>query len=157
MRKTLTLLAAGLLTLSCDDIDCTLNNTVVCKLAFYDSEGNAVQIQDTLDIYTEGIEMPLYNKGTGTSGINIPLSYFKDKDTLQLVVYGDDYLYEDWLIIAKQNTEHFESLNCPVKMFHTLTDVSVTGRSFIDSVSITNPNVEYNNGENIKIYLHTGR
>ena len=141
---------------SCDDIDCTLNNTVECKLAFYDGAGNAVQIKDTLDIYAEGIDLPLFNKGTEIGSIGIPLSYFKGKDTLQLVVYGDGYMYEDWLVITKQNIEHFESLNCPVKMFHTLTDVSVTGESFIDSVSITNPKVEYNNGENIKIYLHSG-
>lgn len=157
MKRILTILIAGLLTMSCDDIDCTLYNIVECKLAFYDADNNALQLNDTLDVYAEGIESPLLNKLKGKSNFAVPLSYFKDKDTLQLIIHGDGYLYEDWLIIEKTNIEHFESLNCPVKMFHTITGVSTSSNSIIDSVSITNPNVEYNNGENIKIYLHTGR
>ncbi|MCQ2222231.1 MAG: DUF6452 family protein [Bacteroidaceae bacterium] len=155
MKKALFILLASLLCWACDDIDCTLNNTVECKLAFYDQDGKPVGILDTLDVYAEGLDDPLYNRATKQTNLGIPLSYYKDRDTLQLVVYGKDYMMEDWLVIEKENIEHFESLNCPVKMFHTLKSVSLMSNEFIDSVTINYPNVEYNNGENIKIYLHT--
>lgn len=139
---------------ACDSIDCSLENTVECKLAFYGSDGESVGIRDTLTITAAGTDSVLFNRGVGTSHVALPLSYYKDKDTLMLTIYGEDYVVKEKLIIEKRSYEHFESLDCPVKMFHTITGVEST-HEIIDSVSIASPLVIYNNGENIKIYLHT--
>lgn len=147
-----TLFALGTLT-ACDSIDCSLYNTVQCVMGFYDSEGNAVQINDTLSITAVPNEEVLFNRGVGVQQVGFPLSYYKDKDTIEIVVWNK---YSEWtqlLVIEKQNIEHFESLDCPVKMYHTLKGVTIQP-GFVDSVKIESPNIEYNNGENIKIYLH---
>lgn len=148
------LIAMGGLT-ACDSIDCTLNNTVECKMTFYNAEGKAVALADTLTITAAGTDSVLYNRGIRVSSVSLPLSYYKDRDTLTLHIYGQDYAIEEQLIIEKSNYEHFESLDCPVKMFHTINGVSST-HTVIDSVRIASPLVQYDNGENIKIYLHTG-
>lgn len=155
MKKILFILAiaAGMLT-GCDSIDCTLNNTVECKMGFYDAKGNPVALTDTLSVLAYGSDSILYNRGIRTGSLGLPLSYYKDKDTLVFLIQGEDYRIQERLIIYKQNYEHFESLDCPVNMFHTLTNLECT-KNVIDSVVIVSPQVEYNNGENIKIYLHT--
>lgn len=159
MKKITSILSLTLLALTsltgCDEADCTLNNIVECKMAFYNREGKAAAMKDTLSIYAESVEMPLLNRGIKVSSVGIPLSYFKDKDTLQLVATGNGYLYEDWVEIEKENIEHFESLDCPVKMFHVLKGVKMLTHEFIDSIRIVEPRVEYYNGENIKIYVRT--
>ena len=148
-----TLIFVAAMLTACDSIDCSLENTVECKIAFYSATGEAVAISDTLTITAAGTDSVLFNRGIRTSKVALPLSYYKDKDTLTLTIYGEDYMLQDQLIIEKKSYEHFESLDCPVKMFHTITGVEST-HHVIDSVSITSPLVIYNNGENIKIYLH---
>ena len=139
---------------SCDSVDCTLYNTVLCQMAFYDNNGLSVEITDTLTVTAAGTDSILYNKGLKTHSVGLPLSYHNDCDTLCLRISGRGYELKDIIYISKTNREHFESLNCPVNMFHEITGVSSTN-NVIDSVRITSPSVIYNNGENIKIYLHT--
>lgn len=136
----------------CDSIDCSLQNTVACRATFYNDRNQQVALTDTLDVLRTATDSVLYNKGIKPSEVHIPLSYYHDRDTLTLRVYGKDYEIRDTLVMEKKNIEHFESLDCPVKMFHTLTSIHST-RHFIDSVKIINPTVNYTNGENIKIYL----
>lgn len=148
-------MVAGMLT-ACDSIDCTLNNTVMCNMSFYNAQGKTVVLLDTLTIRAIGTDSVLYNRAVNTSQISLPLSYYNEADTLLFDFFGEGYRIEDRLVVKKKNYERFESLDCPVKMFHTLTDV-LTTQHLIDSVHIASPKVEYNNGENIKIYLHTDR
>ncbi|MBQ0021159.1 MAG: hypothetical protein KBT39_11645 [Bacteroidales bacterium] len=139
---------------SCDSIDCSLENQVLCQMGFYDATGAPVALTDTLTITAAGTDSVLYNRGIKTSKVGLPLSYYKDGDTLTLTLYGEHYLLQDDVVIKKTNYEHFESLDCPVKMMHVINGVESTNH-FIDSVVVVSPKVEYNNGENIKIYLHT--
>lgn len=140
----------------CDSADCALNNNVLCTIGFYDGNGNQVQVDDTLMVSAAGTDSILYNRGVRTSTFSIPLSYRNACDTLAITVWCDDWEMEDLLYIEKTNVEHFEALECPVNMFHRITAVRSTNY-MIDSVKIAYENVEYNNGENIKIFLHTAQ
>ena len=139
---------------ACDSIDCSLDNQVLCRMAFYDGQGKAVTLADTLTITAQGTDSILWNRGISTSQVELSLSYYQAADTLLLTVTGKDYEMSDRIIIEKENYEHFESLDCPVKMMHRIQRATATNY-FIDSVVVVNPEVVYSNGENIKIYVHT--
>ena len=154
MRMRIVLFVFAVLTLTaCDSIDCSLNNQVLCQMTFCDAEGKTVALADELTITAAGTDSVLWNRGIGTSKVGLPLSYYQAADTLLLTVRGEDYEMSDYIIIEKENYEHFESLDCPVKMMHRITGTSATNY-FIDSVVVVTPGVVYNNGENIKIYVH---
>lgn len=154
LKKILYIWAVVMALVSCDSIDCSLDNQVLCQMGFYDAEGKSVALADTLTITATGTDSVLWNRGVGTSHVSIPLSYYQLADTLLLTICGEDYIMMDEMIIAKESYEHFESLDCPVKMLHAIKGVAASNY-FIDSVVVVSPDVVYNNGENIKIYLHT--
>lgn len=139
---------------ACDSFDCSLNNTVGCTVGFYDERGDAVRLSDTLMVTAVGTDSVLFNRGVNKHELTLPLSYYRDCDSLVLTVWGEDYLVRDTLMVSKTNVENFESLDCPVNMFHRITNARVSG-TFIDSVKVVLPEVEYGEDENIKIYLHT--
>lgn len=143
-----------LLTGACDTVDCSLNNTVLCYLSFYNGEGQKVALADTISISAYGTDQVLYNRGVGKSDIAIPMSYYNEEDTLVLKVWGEDYETEAELAIGKTNTEYFESPDCPVKMFHTITSAYVFAGRFIDSVVVVKPSINFQRDENIRIYVH---
>ena len=148
------LTAVTLLLWTCDSIDCTLNNIVLCRANFYGSDGSAVSITAPLTVTTCGVDSVLINQQSGTSEMKLPLSYWQNEDTLVLTVTGDDYSIRDTIWIAKTNTPHFESPDCPTSMFHIISEVRTT-HSFIDSVTIIKPLVNYEETENLQIYLRT--
>ena len=148
------LIAALLLPASCDTLDCTLYNTVSCQASFY-GDGNAVAITDVLTVMTCGVDSILINQQSGTQTMDLPLSYWQDADTLVFIITGETYALLDTLWIEKENIPHFESPDCPTNMFHRITSTRVT-HSFIDSVTITQPLVNYDQTENLKIHVHTG-
>ena len=157
MRRTvscLLLTAMMLLPWACDSIDCTLYNTVTCQCSFYGSDGSAVSITDPLTVTTCGVDSILINKMSSVSKLDLPLSYWQDADTIVLTVEGEDYAIQDTMWIEKTNTPHFESPDCPTNMFHNLKEIRVT-HNFIDSVNILQPLVNYDQTENLQIYLRT--
>ena len=137
---------------SCDSIDCTLNNIVVMTCNFY-QDGKAVQLNDTLTVTAVGADNPLLNRKLRVSTMALPLSYFNQIDTLLLNVSGEDYTITDTLWIEKTSYTHFESPDCPVNMFHDITSVRST-HLFIDSVTITRPEVNFVEYENIQIHFY---
>ncbi len=157
MKRTtpiLLFIAALLFPASCDTIDCTLYNTVTCQASFY-GDGKAVAITDVLTVTTCGVDSVLINQQRDTQTMNLPLSYWQDTDTLVLIITSDTYALLDTLWIEKENIPHFESPDCPTSMFHRITSARVT-HTFIDSVTITTPLVNYDQAENLKIHVHTG-
>ncbi len=155
MKKTLGILMITATLLSCEGIDCTLNNVVLCHYQFYDSAtGNKISLTDTLTIVACGTDSVLYNIGVGTSSVELPMSYWNEADTLTFHLYGEDYYDRSTLFVNKTNTEHYESPDCPTTMFHYLTGVEWDG-GVIDSVVISRPEVNYLQDENIKVYFHT--
>lgn len=156
MKKTATILVmlCGILLAGCDSVDCSLNNTVLCHYAFYNAEGHPVKLNDTLSITAYGTDSVLYNRGVGKGSFSLPMSYYNAADTLKLQVWSDNYLLEADIAISKNNTEYFESPDCPMNMMHQITNAEVLRGSFIDSIVIIKPSVNYQTDENIRIYLH---
>lgn len=157
MKKSKGFLLASLLTLAglccCDTIDCTLDNTVVMLCNIY-QDGKTVQINDTLTITAQDPSIVLLNRKSGASALKLSLSYFQPVDTLVFHLAGEDYRLTDTLWIEKTSYSHFESPDCPVNMFHHITDIRST-HLFIDSVSITQPDVNFAVHENLQIHLYS--
>ncbi len=142
-----------LLLAACEEIDCSLYNTVSMYAGFY-SDGSAVAITDSLTITTGKAERTLLNSKTNVSNWDLPLSYWQDVDTLVFRVAGTDYQITDTVWITKSNTPHFESPDCPTNMFHEILSVEST-HNFIDSITVIQPYVNYALDENIQVHLYT--
>lgn len=157
ISRTLKLaLWAALLTMlhACDTVDCTLNNKVACTYNFY-SEGAMVQLNDKLTVTACGTDSVLINAENNAKNMVLPMSYWNEADTLVLQVMSATYVLTDTLYVRKSNTSHFESPDCPTTMFHEILSVDCT-HSFIDSVTVVKPSVNYDELENIQIHLHSG-
>ena len=71
------------------------------------------------------------------------MSYTRDQDALFLQLKDTlGNVVHDTIKVNKTNTPHFESVDCPMSYFHTITAVS-TSRHAIDSIILVNPNVTY--------------
>ncbi len=136
---------------SCDTVDCPINNIVNMHCTFY-SDGKIVKLTDTLTVKAMGTDSILLNKAYDVKSISLPLSYTAKEDTFLLEIKGEDYQYVDTLTVTKKSTPHFESPDCPANMFHQILGTSHTS-VFIRSVSITKPEVNYEERENLQIGL----
>lgn len=148
---------------SCTNIDCPLDNQVEMVLNFYsDSTKKAFTLTDTLSVY--GLKgdttQLLFNRAIGQRTIRLPLNVASDRDTLLLrYTSASAETASDTLFVTHQPKAHFESLDCPASVFHTL--AKVEWRAHNDStkfptvrdVLITNPNVAYENVEHLKVFL----
>ncbi len=144
---------------ACDSIDCPINNIVYSTYGFYvatDEGESKVQVSDTLTITAAGTDSVLINRLVRGSGVELPVSYSAATDTL--VFHFTDtagHTRRDTIWIDKENIPHYESPACPASMFHHVTAARWT-RLLVDSVSIANPNINYNASENFKIYFRGG-
>lgn len=153
-RHILQLLAIAVLG-ACENIDCTLNNVVLCHISFYDkTTEKPIQLTDTISVVAVGIDSVLFNKGYNISSLQVPLSYWKDADTLRFVVNTEDDTFESQVIIQKSNTIHYESPDCPMNVFHQIVSATATG-SVIDSIAVSRREVNYLQDENIQIFIRT--
>lgn len=141
----------------CENVDCTLNNVVLCHFSFYDAEtGESVALLDTLTITAEGTDSVLLNRAVGKKDVSVPLSYYQERDTLNFIITTEeDGVIRSSIIIEKSGQVHFESPDCPTTMFHTLRDVRVYSGEVMDSVAITRKEVNYLQDENIRIFVRT--
>ena len=153
------LLAVALLAgvISCESIDCTVNNVVTLNVGFYSSDdGSAFSLTDTLTVTALGTDSVLYNRGRGVASVSLPMSYWQEADTLLLHFAGTDETHDVTLIVGKLNAPHFESPDCPTTMFHEITGTTlVDPTGYVDSVVVAKTSVHYGSLENVKIYLHT--
>lgn len=140
----------------CENIDCTLNNVVLCHISFYDkTTGEPIRLTDTLSVAAEGTDSVLFNKGVNVASLQLPLSYWKDADTLRFIVLTKEgETYESKLTIQKSNTIHHESPDCPMSVFHQILSATANG-SVIDSVAVSRREVNYLQDENIQVYIRT--
>lgn len=154
---------------SCTSIDCSLDSVVVWTLTFFDSETEEpMKLPCLLSVDAEGAGN-LYNRGQGISSMELPMSHGAASDTLYLRwgvdLDSDDegspstYEVTDVLTLAHDNYPHFDAIDCPAAVFHTITDATFSTHNpnafplVIDSVSIIRPQVDYNDVENIRLYL----
>ena len=116
MLLTILILAA------CSSVDCPLNNTVYAN---YKLMGKVTTLPDMLTISTtrqDGSDSILINR----------------QDTL----YFQTNTLIDTVWIEKTNHPHFESVDCGLNYFHTITGVSCTHNA-IDSIVINKKEVTY--------------
>ncbi len=143
---------------ACESTDCPINNVVYSTYGFYaagEDGAVAISVLDTLTVTAAGTDSILVNRLQNGSGVELPVSYSSPTDTL--ILQFTDTLRrrrEDTIWIDKQNIPHYESPDCPASMFHYVTGVRWTSR-LIDSVTVTNPNINYNVSENFRIYFRS--
>lgn len=136
----------SLITSSCSSIDCPVQNVVTLQCDVVDATGEVLELgTDTLWVFTrrsDGTDTLLLNRFSGSS-FSLPISYSHPEDTLLLLVNSKgDFLTLDTLFLKKDDIPHFESVDCPAHFFHRITGVR-TSHYRIDSVTIANPNVNY--------------
>lgn len=146
----------AILIAACDSTECPINNVVYSTYGFYaiaDGAETQVSILDTLTVTAGGSDSVLVNRLTNGSQVELPVSYTCATDTLVFSFINEEQQERrDTIWIDKENSPHYESPDCPVSFFHYVTAVRHTG-VLIDSVSIVNPNINYNVSENFKIYF----
>lgn len=138
MRRLLWLMAVVVSLAACSSIDCPLNNVVYTN---YQLEGPVQTLPDTLTITTtrmDGLDSVLINQQVNTDSFSLPVSYGRPEDVLFIQA---NHL-RDTVWIQKTNEPHFESVDCGLNYFHTITGVRFT-RHAIDSVVINHNSVTY--------------
>lgn len=166
MKKFAWLLAISAATLtSCNSTDCPLDNIVALTYGLYDKDTEAAYtIPETYYLTvttTQGKE--LLNLAQSIKSFSIPLSAAGTRDTL-LFHFKDAATNAeavDTLIYEKTNEPHFENIDCPAAVFHTLGKLSWTTHDAsvlplgIDHVTTARSTVNYQDIENLKVYLRT--
>ena len=160
IRKILYLAAAVDIMAGCNGSDCPLNNTVRLVCGFYSAgSDSSIAISDTLTISVR--DSVILNRSVATATVSLPMSYAGDADTLVFLYTpaGSEASCSDTLVISKSNEPHIVSLECGTSVFHNISAVShssripdPTYRYAIDSVAVSNSNVNFDGQENLKIY-----
>ncbi|MBR6338672.1 MAG: hypothetical protein IKR63_00880 [Alloprevotella sp.] len=154
---SLTLMLSG-----CSSIDCPLNNNVRMVSQLYSAETlEALTLSEAeLNITAAGTDSLLLNRWSGAGTFSLPLGYRSDPDTLLLHFSNSHGQFAtDSLIVSHTATPHFENIDCPVVVFHQLSHVRWTSHPLrelpltIDSVVISRNLVDYEDLENLRIYL----
>ena len=138
---------------SCSEVDCPLDNVVVMTCGLYDANGLEQTLADSLTVTAAGTDSILLNGAQNVSSFVLPMNYVADVDTLIFkFTEVDGTSYIDTLRVSHTNEAHFESLDCPLSFFHEIKDVATTHNA-IDSVVVVRKQVNYEDIENLKIYL----
>lgn len=93
----------------------------------------------------------LVNKACNTSKIEVPMSYFNEEDTI-IFSYSRISL-KDTIKIKHSSYAHVELPECGTFRYHNLRSVTSTDAA-IDHIEISNPKVDYEGRENIKIFFN---
>ena len=117
---------------------------------------------DVLSITPAGRDTTLLNMATNISSFLLPLKEAGERDTLLLHLSNTaGQRAVDTLFVSHTSHPHFESLDCPSSVFHTLTSVRATSHPLaempltIDSVALVRSIVNYDDVENIRIFLRS--
>ncbi len=163
LRKALAAAGAATLLSACTNIDCPLDNVVRMQCNLYATEtGQAYSLTDTLTVATAGRDTVLLNRAVGVSSFLLPLKESGTRDTLLLrLCDAAERSAVDTLYLSHSHYVHFESVDCPASVFHELEGVSFSpqsGRDYplsIDSVALVRSTVNYEDIENVRIFLHS--
>ena len=123
----------------------------------FDEEYN---LGDTITVVAR--DSVILNRATNEATISLPMSYDGAADTLvfHFTPSGSKASISDTLIVSKTNEPHVISLECGTSIFHTITNATCTSRTpnstfryAISRVAVSQPNVNFDGQENLKIYL----
>lgn len=93
----------------------------------------------------------LIGRLVNAKSFKVPMSYTNSEDTLVFSYAGISL--PDTIKVKHQSYTHVEAPECGLCKFHTLESINATDR-YIDHVEISNPKVNYDGNENIKIYFN---
>lgn len=151
----LTLLAClSILIPACEVENCPPNSLTYAHFSLVDQHGRAVKYTDTLTVIGQVetadtvINDTLINKEAGVSALSLPLTY-ADK-TKFIIRYNKRS--EDVITVEHRNIPYFINLDCGTMMFYEITGMQSTTR-VLDSVVVTNRNINNYEKENFKIYF----
>lgn len=148
---------------SCTEVDCPLDSVVVMTCGLYDATSEShLTLPHALSVTPYGKDTLLLNSASQIGTFVLPLKMASTCDTV-LLHFSDDWDQSavDTLILYHENMPHFESVECPTTIFHHLNRVEWINDTRadldlkIDSVAIVRELVDYNDVENIQIYLHS--
>lgn len=106
--------------------------------------------------YTESLssqrrDTVLLNKLDRANSMKVPMSYFRDTDTL--VLSYEHIIAKDTIWIRHKSHPHVELPECGTYRFHSLLEVRATDAA-IDHIEVDNPEVNYDGLTNVKIYFN---
>lgn len=152
---------------ACTNIDCPLDNVVALTCGLYSAEDETtIVLQDTLTVKAGGIkDTILLNKAQNISSFLLPVRQGVAEDTLLFRFSNKQgQVAIDSVLLRHSNEPHFESVDCPTAVFHTLMGVRWTSHALslmpltIDSIAIVRREVNYEDRENIQVYIrHTAK
>lgn len=162
LKKTLAFFFTAFLTAACANIECPLDNVVAMQVGFYNSlDGNKMSVTYELNVYSSPKDSLLLNQAQNVNSFLVPLRHGVETDTLVLHFSDATHAAADTLLVSKVDIPHFESVDCPTAFFHQLMGVAWTSHPLaelpltIDSVVVVSPKVDYEDRENIRVYLRT--
>jgi len=149
MRKII----LGILTIAalvgCSSLDCPVGNIVQCYYSLQKSDGTPDTLGiDTLWVWStrvDGKDTLLINSlcGIKATKFYLPMSHTLPMDLICLQLKDTlDTEWNDTIRLYKENSSHFESVDCQASYFHKLTKISST-HSIIDSAIINKQDVTY--------------
>ena len=177
-----------LLIAACSTVTCPMDTVVTCNYLFYNTDGVATPLADTLNVSIKK-DVPIYvyskeghadttltspsktladsgyvetrhwtkkdttlvNKLVNGSQFKVAMSYYRSVDTL-ILHYGL-ILWPDTVYVSHDSYTHVETPECGSYRFHRLTGIRCTNRG-IDHIEISNPTVNYEGAENVRIYFN---
>ncbi len=134
---------------------------MTCQLYEAETEGT-LSLTDTLTVKAAGTDSVLLNRGVGLSSFLLPVRQGATTDTLLLCLSNEKgQRATDTVFVEHTNEPHFENVDCPAAVFHTILSVGWTSHPLsqmpltVDSVAVARSTVNYDDVENIKIFLRS--
>ncbi|MBR1594479.1 MAG: hypothetical protein IJ692_01235 [Alloprevotella sp.] len=148
---------------ACSSIDCPLDNIVGMTVTLYSSESRTpLTLADSLTVRVAGSDTILLNRGFALSSFIMPLRYATGTDTLLFRFSNDNgQSATDTIFLSQEVRPHFENIDCPAAIFHQLCRVRWTSHALrempltVDSVALRQTLVNYDNNENLRVYLRS--
>lgn len=169
MKKISVILSvmAAIVLAACSSIDCPVKNKVETTYALKKPNGKTDTLGvDTLSIWIHRIEYKdgkrdstVINRLCGSKGTSfaVAMSYVMPEDSLfTLLKNNKGGEWRDTICVSKENTEHFESVDCRATYFHQITALTYT-KNGIDSIKLNNREVNYDTSEHFYLYLKADR
>lgn len=162
--------AAGALIQGCSESDCPITTSSYAHFDFLNSETHAsytmspafdvtgfiitdVTVHDTLadgTIQDRVVADSLLNDtiyNDAETSMSLPLGY---TEITTFVLHYTDRM-RDTIRIAHQNTPYLQNIECGTMMFYTVENITYTTNR-LDSITITNPNIDNEEKRNFIIY-----
>ena len=163
MRRIVAIIFVLAAVASCVSFDCPVQNKVEYIFALKKPTGGTDTMGiDTLSVWVHRVgrkDSLLLNRlcGAKATSFAVPASHVQPDDSLfTLLTDTTGKRWLDTICIQKTDHPHFESVDCKAAYFHEINAVTITCHG-IDSISINNKEVNYDQTETFFLYLKADR